>query len=159
MVSDAVAFFAAFEGMEQGFRERARRVQDLLTDPGTAFVVVAAPRRDAVAEAAYFADRLLESAGRVETLIVNRMFPDFGPPPALAGGPGAARGPGVAALLENMKDLSEVAGREEQHVTALASRLPDTPIVRVPFLSDDVHDLDGLARMAGWLFGAPAGEA
>ena len=147
VVSDAVAFFAAFEGMEQGFRDRAARVQQLLTDPGTAFLVVAAPRRDAVAEATYFADRLMESAGRVEALVVNRMFPDFGDlPPELAD----LEGP----LAQNLRDLNEVASSEEQHVAALAERLPGTPIVRVPFLADDVHDLEGLSAVAVWLFRA-----
>ena len=44
IVEDAMAFFRAFEGMEEGFRERARRVEDLLANPGTAFVLVVAPR-------------------------------------------------------------------------------------------------------------------
>jgi anion-transporting ArsA/GET3 family ATPase len=141
VVADAVAFFAAFEGMEQGFRDRAARVEELLSDPGTAFVVVTAPRRDASTEAMYFADRLLETTGRVEALIVNRMFPDFGPAPA-----------GAGPLLQNLRQLDEVAAREEQHVDALAERLPTTPIVRVPFLADDVHDLDGLSAVGRWLF-------
>ena len=34
IVEDAMAFFRAFEGMEEGFRERARRVEDLLANPG-----------------------------------------------------------------------------------------------------------------------------
>jgi anion-transporting ArsA/GET3 family ATPase len=142
VVNDAVAFFAAFEGMEQGFRDRAAKVQSLLSDPGTAFVVVAAPRRDATTEAVYFADRLVETTGRVEALIVNRMFPDFGPAPGDATGP----------LIENLRQLNEVAGREEQHVQALGDRLPTTPIVRVPFLADDVHDLQGLSAVGSWLF-------
>src|SRR5207302_9521111 len=45
VVGDAVAFFRAFEGMEQGFRDRAGRVLELLSDQHTAFVLVAAPRR------------------------------------------------------------------------------------------------------------------
>ena len=49
MVEDAIAFFQAFEGMEEGFRQRARHVEELLSDPGTAFVLVASPRRDSVA--------------------------------------------------------------------------------------------------------------
>src|SRR5205807_3885364 len=40
VVSDAVAFFQAFEGMEQGFRDRAGRVLELLSDQHTAFVLV-----------------------------------------------------------------------------------------------------------------------
>ncbi|MDQ1373962.1 MAG: hypothetical protein QOJ09_1300, partial [Actinomycetota bacterium] len=78
VVSDAVAFFQAFEGMEQGFRDRAQKVMALLADPGTAFVLVASPRRDAVEEALFFADKLLESGIGVDALVVNRLHPRFG---------------------------------------------------------------------------------
>src|SRR5688572_31647302 len=43
VVSDAVAFFQAFEGMEQGFRDRAAAVMKLLQSDGTAFVLVTSP--------------------------------------------------------------------------------------------------------------------
>ena len=140
VVADTVAFFAAFEGMEQGFRDRAARVDSLLKDPGTAFVVIAAPRRDAVAEAIFFADRLRESSGQVEALVINRMFPSFGPAPAALGG-ARLSDPVVTALVTNLRELDAVADQEEQHVRALSARLPGVPIVRVPFLSDDVHDV------------------
>jgi anion-transporting ArsA/GET3 family ATPase len=143
VVGDAIAFFAAFEGMEQGFRDRASLVSQLLEDEGTAFVVVAAPRRDAVAEAIFFADRLRGSAGRVEALVANRMFPSFGAVPARLEG----------SLARNMRDFDQVATREEAHLADLSDRLPGTPVVRVPFLSSDVHDLDGLAEVGRWLFG------
>lgn len=167
VVQDAIAFFAAFEGMEQGFRDRAQLVAELLSDERTAFVVVAAPRRDAVAEAVFFADRLRDTTGRVEALIANRMFPAFGPvPPALsavaagpAGGEAAAGGSGpvagagqLGALARMMADFDQVATREEAHLATLTERLPDTPVVRVPFLASDVHDLDGLAEVGRWLF-------
>jgi anion-transporting ArsA/GET3 family ATPase len=157
VVADAVAFFAAFEGMEQGFRDRATKVEELLSDSGTAFVVVAAPRRDAVTEAIYFSDRLRESARRVDALVINRMFPYFGPvPPQLH--EAAGTDPAIAALVTNLGDLDGVAGREEQYVAALAARLPGAPIIRVPFLSDDVHDLGGLAEVGRWLFDAAAAD-
>ncbi|HWE57591.1 MAG TPA: hypothetical protein VG435_18960, partial [Acidimicrobiales bacterium] len=205
VVQDAVAFFAAFEGMEQGFRERAKLVSDLLADERTAFVVVAAPRRDAVAEAIFFADRLRDTTGRVEALIANRMFPSFGPVPAAlatsrssgagadagagsgrgtdagsasgahagsgtgtasASGAHANRGTGtasagsahsagrdqLAALAQTMADFDQVSTREEAHLTHLTERLPETPVVRVPFLASDVHDLDGLGQVGHWLF-------
>ena len=142
MVSDAVAFFTAFEGMEQGFRDRAAKVEHLLSDEGTAFVVVSSPRRDATAEAVYFADRLRESAGSVQALVVNRMFPSFGAAPAGLVGP----------LAENLEQLRRVADSEETHVQELARRLPGAPVVRVPFLADDIHDLGGLDEIARWMF-------
>jgi anion-transporting ArsA/GET3 family ATPase len=156
VVRDAIAFFAAFEGMEQGFRDRARLVSELLDDPATAFVVVASPRPDAVTEAVYFVERLRGSAGRVGALVANRMFPAFGPVPqeleAAASAPASASASGAAALVENMTDFDQVATREEAHLAELTDRLPGVPVVRVPFLSTDVHDLDGLAEVGKWLF-------
>src|SRR5205085_9790507 len=78
VVNDAVAFFRAFEGMEDGFRDRAQRVLALLSDPATAFVLVASPRRDAVDEALFFASKLAGSSISVEALVVNRLHPRFG---------------------------------------------------------------------------------
>jgi anion-transporting ArsA/GET3 family ATPase len=157
VVADAVAFFAAFEGMEQGFRERAAKVDELLSDDRTAFVLVAAPRRDAVAEAIYFGDRLRESSGEVAALVVNRMFPNFGPvPPGLEGAD--PPDPLVAALGTNLRELDRVADREEQHVDTLTGHLPGAPVIRVPFLPDDVHDLDGLTELGQWLFAATGGS-
>ena len=151
VVADAMAFFSAFEGMEQGFRDRAARVQQLLADARTAFVVVAAPRRDAVDEAVYFTDRLRQSSGQVEALVVNRMFPYFGPVPN-GFDTGLVASPGIDALLTNLRELDNVANREEQHVAVLSERLPGAPVVRVPFLADDVHDLVGLTEVGNWLF-------
>ena len=152
VVTDTIAFFAAFEGMEQGFRDRAAKVQELLNDAGTAFVVVAAPRRDAVAEALFFADRLRESSGGVQALIVNRMFPEFGPAPT-TGRDGLDEPSRL--LLVNLNELDQVASREERYVTTLAERLPGTPVIRVPFLADDVHDVEGLTEVGRWLFFTP----
>jgi anion-transporting ArsA/GET3 family ATPase len=96
IVEDAVAFFRAFDGMEAGFRDRARGVEELLADPGTAFVLVAAPRRDSVDEAGYFADRLAEAHQPVSALIVNRLHPDFRGAAGGAGGGSATGGSGGA---------------------------------------------------------------
>jgi hypothetical protein len=60
----------------------------------------------------------------------------------------------VAALVANLSDLDRVASGEEEHVAVLAERLPGAPVVRVPFLADDVHDLDGLREIGNWLFRA-----
>ncbi|MDQ1394805.1 MAG: hypothetical protein QOG64_64 [Acidimicrobiaceae bacterium] len=153
VVKDAVAFFNAFEGMEQGFRERAQRVLELLSEPGTAFVLVASPRRDAVDEALFFARKLAESDIAVQGLVVNRVHPRYGPVPdgpELAG-PAARSGP-LASLLANLGDLQGIAEREESHFAALAAQVAPAPVVRVPFLADDVHDVTGLDIIGRYLF-------
>jgi anion-transporting ArsA/GET3 family ATPase len=165
VVRDAVDFFTAFDGMEQGFRNRAQRVLELLSEPETAFVLVGAARRDAVDEALYFARRLQESSIGIEALVVNRLHPRFGPVPAVFTGPGALAAAAdvdtqapLAALLANLRDLEGIAEREERHVDALARRMPATPVYRVPMLASDVHDLDGLAAVGHHLFAAEPGE-
>ncbi len=77
IVNDAVAFFQAFAGMEEGFRLRARHVRDLLADDATSFVLVSAPRLDTVTEAGWFAGRLEEAGLAVDALVVNRVHPVF----------------------------------------------------------------------------------
>jgi anion-transporting ArsA/GET3 family ATPase len=160
IVEDAMAFFRAFEGMEEGFRERARRVEELLADPGTAFVLVTAPREDSIDEARFFAGRLAESSIRVSALVVNRLFPDFGPAGAVPGD--APRGPGdgevpqptavdpraYGELERNLGDFLAVSVREGRYVAELAAEVAPAPVVRVPFLREDVHDLEGLEIVA-----------
>ena len=146
VVSDAVTFFQAFEGMEDGFRQRAQRVQDLLVDPCTAFVLVTAPRRDAAREAEFFGEKLREGGIGVQALVVNRMHPRFPP----LGGPQADVA-GLAPFYRNLSELTRLADGEEAHVAALARRL-GAPAVRVPELETDVHDLAGLARVAAYVF-------
>lgn len=150
VVKDAMDFFTAFEGMEQGFRDRAQGVLELLSEPATAFVLVAAPRRDAVEEALYFADRLKDSDISVEALIVNRLHPRYGPVPSVLTGPAADQPAGAAplrALLANLHDLEGIAEREERYLRSLADRIAPAPLVRVPVLADDVHDLAGLTEI------------
>lgn len=155
MVDDAMAFFQAFEGMEEGFRQRARHVEELLADPGTAFVLVASPRRDSVDEASHFASRLAESSIPVQALIVNRVHPRFGSldPAASSSGP-AGDGRDAAAwaqLTRNLADFDAIAAREESYFAELAERVAPAPVARVPFLSGDVHDVEGLVEVVRYL--------
>jgi anion-transporting ArsA/GET3 family ATPase len=174
VIDDVVAFFRAFEGMEEGFRDRATSVLALLAEPSSSFVVVSSPRRDAIEEAAYFAERLAESEIPVEGLIVNRVHPRFGeegveglrarahtlttmktdPRPA---GDGAAAADRLAALYENLADFRQVAERERHHVAGVKARAGRAAVAYVPFLSRDVYDFDALAEVGRHLFAtAPA---
>src|SRR5688500_13817914 len=73
VLKDLSAFVAALETMFGGFRERAQQTYDLLKAPGTAFVVVAAPERDALREASYFVERLAQERMPLAGLVVNRV--------------------------------------------------------------------------------------
>jgi anion-transporting ArsA/GET3 family ATPase len=149
VIDDAIAFFRAFEGMEEGFRERADAVLQLLSADETAFVLVASPRRDTIEEAQFFARRLGEAGISVRALIVNRMHPSFGDGLAEAAGERAAtlEGTDLGGLYRNLADFQLVASREEHHLAGLATAVAPAPVVRVPFLSTDVHDIEGLTEL------------
>src|ERR1039458_8563792 len=174
IVEDAMAFFRAFEGMEEGFRERARRVEGLLADPGTALVLVVAPREDSIDEARFFTRRLAESSIAVSALVVNRLFSNFGPDQPTVGGPSPThpadgsspvqaradeRDPPLPdplayeELRRNLEEFLVVATREERYVAELAGEVAPAPVVLVPFLTEDVHDIEGLHAVARHLLG------
>ena len=152
---DAITFFQAFDGMEQGFKERAELVLDLLTSPATSFVLVASPKRDTVDEARFFAEKLAEADIPVAALVVNRMHPHFTDelPEALRERSITLDGTEIGGLYRNLADFALVAQREEEHVSGLAAMVAPAPVVRVPFLRTDVHDLTGLGLVGDHLFG------
>ena len=73
MLRDVQTFVNALDTMFGGFRERADTTYALLKDRGTAFLVVAAPERDALREASYFAARLTQDGMPPRGLVVNRI--------------------------------------------------------------------------------------
>ncbi|WP_240676525.1 ArsA family ATPase [Streptomyces sp. B27] len=69
---DVQTFVAAMDTMFGGFRSRADATYKLLQAPGTAFLVVATPERDALREAAYFVERLAAEDMPLAGLVLNR---------------------------------------------------------------------------------------
>lgn len=70
---DVQTFVAAMDTMFGGFRTRADATFKLLQAPGTAFLVVATPERDALREAAYFVERLAAERMPLAGLVLNRV--------------------------------------------------------------------------------------
>ena len=157
IVGDAVAFFQAFEGMEEGFRTRAARVRELLVEEDTAFILVASPRSDSVDEAVHFAGKLAESDMAVTALVVNRVQPRFADDDQLVRLPVVAGDRGASAdaftqLADNLRGYTAASDREEAAYADLVGKVAPAPVYRVPLLNGDVHDLDGLAAIADLLF-------
>ncbi|UFQ17128.1 MULTISPECIES: ArsA family ATPase [Streptomyces] len=73
LLRDVQTFVAAMDTMFGGFRTRADATYRLLQAPGTAFLVVASPERDALREAAYFVERLAADDMPLAGLVLNRV--------------------------------------------------------------------------------------
>ncbi|GHA31372.1 anion-transporting ATPase [Streptomyces tauricus] len=73
LLKDVQTFVAAMDTTFGGFRTRADATYKLLQAPGTAFLVVAAPERDALREAAYFVERLAAEEMPLAGLVLNRV--------------------------------------------------------------------------------------
>jgi anion-transporting ArsA/GET3 family ATPase len=156
LLADASAFVQAFDTMFGGFRERATATYALLRSPGTAFVVVAAPEPDALREAAYFVDRLSAEDMPLAGLVLNRTHPVLARLSAASARDTAdeARGaPLAAAVLRLHADRVDLAAREDRLLARFAGAHPKVPVTRVPSVSGDIADLDGLREVAALLAG------
>jgi anion-transporting ArsA/GET3 family ATPase len=169
VLRDAQTFITAFDTMFGGFRERADATYKLLQAPGTSFLVIATPEPDALREASYFVERLAEERMPLAGLILNRVHSLVESGAGIVG-LSAARSLAAAETLEAMPNEGvATASSASYSVTAAALRLhaermnlgererrvagsfmsthPAVPVIEVPALPEDVHDLTGLRRV------------
>jgi anion-transporting ArsA/GET3 family ATPase len=121
LLRDVQTFVAAMDTMFGGFRKRADATYRLLQAPGTAFLVVAAPERDALREASYFVERLAAESMPLAGLVLNRVHGSG------AAGLTAERALSAAEELEDLVGLdAEPLGDDEvAEDQVLDDQLPD----------------------------------
>jgi anion-transporting ArsA/GET3 family ATPase len=173
-LQDIADFFVLFQAMESGFVRRAREVEALLVDPRTAFIVVTTLETAPSHEARFLAQSLTARDMSLGAIVANRVLPE-----ELAGSEAATS---AATLLEladgelardvaetlggvsvrqtstvlmqvaaRFDDVALVAARESDRRSELAALAP--VMLSVPWMSGDIHDVAGLALMAGHLRG------
>jgi anion-transporting ArsA/GET3 family ATPase len=155
LLRDLSDFFQSFGDMAEGIQERAERVGQLLGDRRTTFLVVTSPQRDSIDEAIFFRRRLREGRLPFGGAIVNRVVD----PELIEGDPDVA-GDLIALLgdklgrkvARNYDDYRRLAIRDHESIERLRHEVGQSPVVLVPHLDDDVHDLDGLEAMNRHLF-------
>src|SRR3954471_3060467 len=151
LLTDLSGFVAALDSMFGGFRQRADETYRILQDPQTAFLLVAAPERDAVREAAYFAERLVAERMPLAGLVLNRTHRSDVPEVS------AEAAEAAAAALEQAGDQQMTADalrvhaalirqteRELRVAATFTDAFPAVPSVSVTAQPADVHDVDGL---------------
>jgi anion-transporting ArsA/GET3 family ATPase len=160
LISDLAEFFEAFSGMVGGFRERAKRVTELLGAKETTFVIVCGPQGDPIDEAVYFHRKLVEAKMPVGGVIVNKVHYAFDGEDS-----GELRKEVKKAVSDddlagrvvaNFDDFKALAERDAANIEHLARELKQKHVIRVPYLDEDVHDLAGLLEINRYLFAASA---
>ena len=170
-------FLLAFEEMLGGFSARAREVSLLLRDRACAFVLVTGPDLQQAKSAESFWERLQAEGVQLAGLVLNRVhvWPGPGVAPdddddeaeraiAWLASAIAARAPeldalaSARALVAATRAQAALARRDAGVRERLANALPLEPeaVRTVPLFSEDVHELEALARMAALIFDEPA---
>lgn len=163
LLQDIQTFVGSIDTLFGGFRDRADQTYAMLQRPDTAFVVVAAPERDALREASYFVERLREESMPLAGLILNRVqgtgLPELSAAAALDAATRLERlgrehrtGAGVLRVHAERIALLE---RQRALTARFTSAHPAVPVAAVPQLPGDVHDLAALRRIGAALGGGP----
>jgi anion-transporting ArsA/GET3 family ATPase len=167
-------FLLAFEGMLDGFLERASETEQLLRSDVCGFLLVAGPDPLQARQAASFSERLQSDGIHLLGLITNRVRTWPGPSPAPELDPEAQvrvtewLAKGLAELdppfdptevapvvISTAARQSRLARQDERILGELVRRLPieAAQVRRIPLLPEDVHELETLAWMSAALFG------
>ena len=151
LLQDLGEFLAAFEGMYEGFKQRAVEVTELLRDRATGFVIVTAPERRSLEEARHFVDRLTPAGMDLVSVLVNRWTkaPSARAPEEVRAqlARGTTKDRVVSAALENAERLAALEERGHAAVEPFHRSHPGVPLALVPQLPGDVHDVEGLERL------------
>jgi anion-transporting ArsA/GET3 family ATPase len=161
LLTDLSGFVAALDSMFGGFRQRADETYRILQDPQTAFLLVATPERDAVREAAYFAERLVAERMPLAGLVLNRVHRSALPSLSAEAGEAAAARLDAAGDQQVTADALRIhAGllrqieREVEVAATFTETFPAVATVAVTAQPADVHDVDGLRTIGTALTGA-----
>jgi len=155
LLQDLSEFFQSFGDMADGFNERARRVNELLSDRRATFLVISSPQRDSIEEAIFFHRRLRERKMPFGGAVVNRVreLEAEAPGEEVQGDLAALLGEDLGAkVARNYDDFRALAERDRMSIAQLERELDGEPLLVVPHLDDEVHDLPGLRLMNEFLF-------
>ena len=149
IVEDTIGFFRSLANIEGGLRKRAKEVSALLRDENTAFVVVSSPRSEAVSEAEHLVEALHDKGFPFSGLVVNLIHP--APEPLSSSDEQLLADIGDGPLADHVAwhhELSELAAAERAELIDLEALAGDTPVIELPLLDVDIHDIPGLIDLS-----------
>jgi anion-transporting ArsA/GET3 family ATPase len=140
VVDDTIAFFQAFGGLQEGFRNRANETEALLASERTSYVLVTTPHEDALTMGRQLHGALAGLGRGLSCVVVNRLPPELVRlPPDPAAPPELVR---LAATLERVRRAG---------LARVAEALPAVPLVGVEDLGEPIASAEALALLAALL--------
>ena len=185
-LADVTDFFSAMTGLFEDFEPRVQRVTQLLRDPGTAFLLVAGPDEQVLDQADYLAAQMSARGMPLRGVVMNRVHAHLAMGdgdgsieavtelvasglealrPASSAAPAGRRvaapkdapPPLAVRLAGNFVAYQARARGDEVRMEIFRQGLPrSVPLVLVPNLRSDVHDVAGLLQLHPFLFTAPS---
>ncbi len=171
MLADLSDFLLAFSSMFDGFKERSHRVQALMREPSTSFLLVCAPEPASLKQVDQFASRLRGDGLDVVGVLANRVHPA---PPGMsdgtseeprlgdqalaalaeAGDRAFSEDPLPDRLLAVWWDARDLHRADAEALGALVGG--SMPLHSVPRLAHDLHSMADLEAFAELLVTSPA---
>ncbi len=157
LLMDVSTFVQALDSIFGGFRTRADQTYALLKQPGTSFLVVAAPERDALREAAYFVERLGSEGMPLAGLVLNRVTENpagqLSAEQAVAASERLTGTDGESAEFTSWAlglhaDRIRTATRQRRLTERFIAAHRDVAVAHIPAMAEDVHDVAGLREVA-----------
>lgn len=166
LVDDVIGFFAAFEGLDEGFDRRAKEIDRILTTDSSITMVTSA-RREPLDEARWIAAnvaRRLDRPDPIDTLVVNRLLPIDPDQAAAATEDGAGEGTDDSTddgvdnrtdpLAVNLAQLGHLATKEHDLIEDFRAELSRAAngvgpsVVKLAEQVKPVSNLEGLRELA-----------
>ena len=160
LLSDLSTFFQLLGDMTADFSLRAAQVEKMLRAETTAFLLVTSAQQEPIDEAIWFRRTLEDGGLPFSGVVVNRVHHDLlgDNEPAELGEvlDGVLSAALARRVAENFHDYHVLAHRDERNIARLRAELDQHPLLLVPHLDDDIHDIDGLLLMRRYLFASEA---
>lgn len=146
LIGQLADFFQNIEQWQGSLEERIIKVQKMLSNPRTQFCLVTSFDRAKMVESEYFLRELKKGGYNLQTVIVNRSFPEWmrvSPVAKESAPPGA---PKLFALYQQeIQFYQELDAVHEEFARKVGSA---AQVLRLPEVKAPISDLEGLERMA-----------
>ncbi|HUO05386.1 MAG TPA: ArsA-related P-loop ATPase [Candidatus Binataceae bacterium] len=146
ILADVQSFVNSFQGMYDGFAERAERAQKMLRAKDTAIVVVTTAEPGRIAQAREFIEGLEAAGLKASAIVVNRMMSEIPSAAELAAAkiPAALR----AKLKRNLADYAALKRREYISIKSLREALPEgARVLAAPEIGHEPRTIADLAEI------------